>query len=84
VLPTQGGYALLTLSQHFATLIVGSGVSDAAIYGKIAIGIASSGALVLWAIGLWFAAIATLGLLRASYQNRIPFGVNFWGMIFPK
>jgi tellurite resistance protein TehA-like permease len=72
------------LSQHFATLVVGSGVLDADLYGKVVICIATGGALVLWSIGLWFAAISTIGLFEVSYRKHVPFSVNFWGMIFPK
>jgi len=71
------------LSQHFATLTADFGVLDADLYGKVAICIAASGALVLWSIGLWFAAIATIGLLEVSYRKRVPFSINTWGMIFP-
>jgi tellurite resistance protein TehA-like permease len=57
--------------------------AEGALYAKIGIAIAISGALVLWTIGLWFAIISTMGLLEVAYRSSVPFKVNFWGMIFP-
>ncbi|KAG8858916.1 Plasma membrane sulfite pump involved in sulfite metabolism [Serendipita sp. 411] len=78
----QGGYALLLLSKHFNTLISGLGVEEA-LYGKIAIALATAGALTLWSIGSWLGIIAALGLVEATYTSKIHFRVNFWGMVFP-
>ncbi|KIM30664.1 hypothetical protein M408DRAFT_328198 [Serendipita vermifera MAFF 305830] len=79
----QGGYALLMLSHHFSKLISTSDIPNGELYGSIATCIATAGALVLWSIGFWFGVIAIISLVEFFYNSRIPFGVNFWGMIFP-
>ncbi|CAG7850521.1 Sulfite efflux pump SSU1 {ECO:0000303/PubMed:17322211} [Serendipita indica DSM 11827] len=78
----QGGYALLLLSNHLATLSSSLGI-DGAFYGKVFIVLGASGALTLWSIGLWFGIIATIGLVEAAIRYRIPFRINYWGTIFP-
>jgi tellurite resistance protein TehA-like permease len=73
----------LLLSKQFSTLVSATGIMDGELYGKVAIVMGTSVALSLWAIGLWFGVISTLGLVEICSRTSIPFRVNFWGMVFP-
>lgn len=80
----KGGYALLVLCKHFATLApLKTSFIDAEVYGKIVIAMATSGALALWSIGLWFGILSLIGITEISLSSSVAFKINFWGMVFP-
>ncbi|KAG8975472.1 Plasma membrane sulfite pump involved in sulfite metabolism [Tulasnella sp. 425] len=80
----QGGYGLLLIGDLFKKLLPQSTSPDS-ILGEPGIGMVLQAitfvfAFMLWVIGIWFLIPATVAL---STSGRPPFGLPYWGLIFP-
>ncbi|WP_298746737.1 TDT family transporter [uncultured Brevundimonas sp.] len=74
-----GALGMLVLGQAAPAIFTASGLGQ---YGDAAGGIGLIGGLLLWAYGLWWAAMAALITLRYLRQG-LPFNLGWWGYTFP-
>lgn len=74
-----GALGMLVLGQAAPAIFTAAGLGQ---YGDAARGIGLIGGLLLWAYGLWWAAMAVLITLRYLRQG-LPFNLGWWGYTFP-
>jgi len=74
-----GALGMLVLGQATPAIFTAAGLGQ---YGDAARGIGLIGGLLLWAYGLWWAAMAVLITLRYLRQG-LPFNLGWWGYTFP-
>ena len=74
-----GALGLLVLGQAAPAIFTAVGLGQ---YGDAARGMGLIGGLLLWANGLWWAAMAVLITLRYLRQG-LPFNLGWWGYTFP-
>jgi len=74
-----GALGMLVLGQAAPAIFTAAGLGQ---YGDAARGIGLIGGLLLWAYGLWRAAMAVLITLRYLRQG-LPFNLGWWGYTFP-
>ena len=74
-----GALGMLVLGQAAPAIFTAAGLGQ---YGDAARGIGLIGGLLLWAYGLWWAAMAMLITLRYLRQG-LPFNLGWWGYTFP-
>ena len=74
-----GALGMLVLGQAAPAIFAANGLGQ---YGDAARGIGLIGGLLLWAYGLWWAAMAVLITLRYLRQG-LPFNLGWWGYTFP-
>ncbi|HXA38395.1 MAG TPA: TDT family transporter [Phenylobacterium sp.] len=74
-----GALGLLVLGGAAPAIFAANGLGD---YGAAARGIGLVGGLLLWAYGLWWAAMAVLITLR-YLREGLPFNLGWWGYTFP-
>ncbi len=74
-----GALGMLVMGQAAPAIFDVNGLGQ---YGEAARGIGLIGGLLLWAYGLWWAAMA--GLITVRYlREGLPFNLGWWGYIFP-
>ena len=74
-----GALGLLVLGAASPAIFAANGLAD---YGPAARGVGLVGGLLLWAYGLWWAAMA--GLITLRYlREGLPFNIGWWGYTFP-
>ncbi|KAG8946935.1 Plasma membrane sulfite pump involved in sulfite metabolism [Tulasnella sp. 424] len=80
----QGGYGLLLVGDLYRKLLPQSTSPDSILavpgFGAALQAITFVFAFMLWVIGIWFLVPATIVL---STSGRPPFGLPYWGLIFP-
>ncbi|KIO30670.1 hypothetical protein M407DRAFT_20203 [Tulasnella calospora MUT 4182] len=80
----QGGYGLLLVGDLFRKLLPQSTSPDSILaepgFGMALQAITFVFAFMLWVIGIWFLVPATVAL---STSRGPPFGLPYWGLIFP-
>ncbi|WP_313009154.1 TDT family transporter [Brevundimonas vesicularis] len=74
-----GALGMLVLGQAAPAIFTAAGLGQ---YGDAARGIGLIGGLLLWAYGLWWAAMAVLITLRYLRQG-LSFNLGWWGYTFP-
>ncbi len=74
-----GALGMLVLGQAAPAIFAANGLGQ---YGDAARGVGPIGGLLLWAYGLWWAAMAGLITLRYLRQG-LPFNLGWWGYTFP-
>lgn len=74
-----GALGMLVLGQAAPAIFTAAGLGQ---YGDAARGIGLIGGLLLWAYGLWWAAMAVLITLR-YLRPGLPFNLGWWGYTFP-
>ena len=74
-----GALGMVVLGQAAPAIFTAAGLGQ---YGDAARGIGLIGGLLLWAYGLWWAAMAVLITLRYLRQG-LPFNLGWWGYTFP-
>lgn len=74
-----GALGMLVLGQAAPAIFTAAGLGQ---YGDAARGIGLIGGLLLWAYGLWWAAMAVLITLR-YLRHGLPFNLGWWGYTFP-
>ncbi|KAG6812603.1 hypothetical protein H0H92_001954 [Tricholoma furcatifolium] len=83
----QSGFAFLLIGQNCKTLLpLGSSDSDfwtSAYVGEIIYVMCVSVAFLLWSLAVMCIVFALLGIYDTLRQTRIPFGLTFWGLVFP-
>ncbi|EMD37557.1 hypothetical protein CERSUDRAFT_114196 [Gelatoporia subvermispora B] len=82
----QGGYSLLVNGQELSFLLplhIQSDFPQSALAGQMIFATCFSGAYVLWSMGICWIIIAVCSIAHVRRLNKLPFGMAYWGLIFP-
>ncbi|GLB37103.1 putative voltage-dependent anion channel [Lyophyllum shimeji] len=83
----QSGYAFLLIGQNFKSLLpLDHGVSDflkSREAGQIIHTVCICMAFMLWSLAVMSIIFALMGIFETVRHRRIPFGLPFWGLVFP-
>jgi tellurite resistance protein TehA-like permease len=84
----QGGYSLLVAGADLAELFpvrVGQDLNfpNAEITGDAFQIALFCGAFVLWSMGIAIITIAFMTIFEVARKNKLPFGMAYWGLVFP-
>ncbi|KAF8070179.1 voltage-dependent anion channel [Lyophyllum atratum] len=83
----QSGYAVLLIGQNFKALLpLDHGSSDflrSINAGEVIDVVCVCVAFLLWSLAVMTIVFALLGIVDTLRQTRVPFGLSFWGLVFP-
>jgi tellurite resistance protein TehA-like permease len=83
----QSGYAVLLIGQNFKSLLpLDHGNSDflqSTSTGETIYAVCVCIAFLLWSLAVMCIIFALLGIHDTVRQTRVPFGLPFWGLVFP-
>ena len=82
----QGGYSLLVAGADLSILFggrEGNQFPNLSITGDSLQIVLFCGAFVLWSMGVAWILIAFMTIFEVARKNKLPFGMAYWGLIFP-
>ena len=82
----QGGYSLLVAGADLSIFFgdrEGDQFPNLAITGDSLQIVLFCGSFILWSMGLAWIFIAFMTIFEVARKNKIPFGMAYWGLIFP-
>jgi len=82
----QGGYSLLVNGQNLSDLLplhIQSDFPQSPLAGQMIFAACFSGAYVLWSMGICWIIIAVCSIGHVRRTQDLPFGMAYWGLIFP-